>query len=156
MGLLTIKGKILKKKKGEQYYSVEIPELDIFTQGEDHDDCVEMAIDSIETLLEDEGEVDIEFLSFDANDSNTFYLTSDNPGPLYSRFLYILRSTYDLTQREVADRLGDQSHNSYAQYEQGKHIPSVVKFQELVNAITDGEQVVTLGLAKVNKKKNVA
>lgn len=149
MGQLTIKGTISNKRANEKYLSVEIPELDVYTQGEDVDDCVEMAIDAIKNLFEDD--FDIQFLSFDENDKNTFYLKSNDPGPLYSRILQTLRINSGLSIREVSNLLGDSSHNNYAQYEQGKSIPSITKFNDIVEAITGGQRTVVLSFPKIKK-----
>jgi len=54
---------------------------------------------------------------------------------LLALILRRLRATSGLKIMDIAKRLGSASPNSYAQYEQGKTMPSLEKLSEILEAI---------------------
>jgi predicted DNA-binding transcriptional regulator AlpA len=131
-------GRVLPKKQGEKYYSVTIQDLGIYTQGKDHEDAINMAKDALEELLG----IDIEVSLFGKND---FAVTSSDLKPLIGRFLETLREESGLTIRQVTEKLGKKSPNFYAQYEQGKSLPSMEMISDFIKVISpDKEAVITL------------
>ena len=135
-------GKIHSKRKGEKYHSVEINELGIFTQGTDYEDCLEMAHDSLETLLNIK-------INIAAHSLTTFTVSSDDLKPLIGRFLSTMRENADLTIREVVERLGKKSPNYYAQYEQGKSLPGLDTLSDLIKAMSP-EQDLFVSLKRID------
>lgn len=135
-------GKIHPKKEGEKYHSVVLPELGIFTQGKNYKDCLDMAKDALESLLEVE-DIEVKILS-----KNSFTVSARDLRPLMGRFLETIRENAGLSIREVSSRLGKKSPNFYAQYESGKSLPSVEMLSSFVKAMSPNEDVV-ISLKKV-------
>ena len=52
------------------------------------------------------------------------------------------RMKQGLTLSEVAKRLGAKSINSYARYEQGRSVPSIDKFYQLLSALSEDNSFV--------------
>lgn len=129
-------GKVHPKKEGEKYHTVVIHELGIFTQGKDMKDCLRMAKDALESLLEI---TDVEVKQFG---KSSFTVSAADLKPLMGRFLETLRENAGLSIREVSARLGKSSPNFYAQYEQGKSLPSVEMLSSFVKAMSPNEDVV--------------
>ncbi len=127
-------GHILPKKKGEKFYSVEIPLLGIHTQGKTYKDCLAMAKDALESLLN----IDVEVEPW-GNAKDTFVVSSNQLKPLIARFLATRRAAAGFTMAEVAKRLGGSWVNNYAQYEKGKSLPGIEQLQKLIAAIPSKE-----------------
>jgi hypothetical protein len=128
-------GKIHPKRKGEKYHSVEISDLGIYTQGKDIENSLFMAQDALEELIESKVEIHL-------NGKNTFTVTASDLKPLVGRFLQTMREISGLTIREVTERLDKKSPNYYAQYEQGKSLPSMEMISEFLKAISPETDVV--------------
>ena len=47
-----------------------------------------------------------------------------------------------LTLSDVANRLGAKSLNSYARYEQGRAVPSIERLDQLLAAVSGGDELV--------------
>ena len=54
------------------------------------------------------------------------------------------RVKHGLSLAEVAGRLGSSSFNTYARYEQGKSVPTVEKFNQLLSAVSPGRDFVLI------------
>lgn len=131
--LMKIEGK-LEKKAGEKLWGVDIPEIGIFTQGRTKKEAYNMAKEAIELVVNLEGfKVTIEPVQ-----NNKFFIIPNNIGPILAMILRQKRVDNGLSIREVADRLGQSSPNSYGRYENGKSVPTIEKFDELLAAIDPG------------------
>lgn len=62
-------------------------------------------------------------------------LSCSKPDLLVSLILIRQREAAGITIREAAKRIGSSFPNAYSVYERGKRLPSVVKFDELLQAI---------------------
>ena len=127
---MKIEGK-LEKKTGERVWGVSIPEIGIFTQGKSKSDAYKMAKEAIELVVELRGfEVSIE-----PSSNNDFFIIPNNIGPILAMILRQKRIDNGLSIRDVANRMGQSSPNSYGRYESGKSTPTIEKFDELLTAI---------------------
>ena len=54
----------------------------------------------------------------------------------FTFLLHRQRTKHGLSLAEVAERLGAKSLNTYARYEQGKSVPTVEKFNQLLSAVS--------------------
>ena len=130
---MKIEGK-LAKKASEKLWGVDIPEIGIFTQGRTKKEAYNMAKEAIELVVNLEGfKVTIE-----PGQNNKFFIIPNNIGPILAMILRQKRVDNGLSIREVAGRLGQSSPNSYGRYENGKSIPTIEKFDELLAAIDPG------------------
>jgi predicted transcriptional regulator len=73
---------------------------------------------------------------------HTFGVTSNDTPTFLAFVLSRLRSTHQLTAREVAERLESSSPNRYARYEQGKAMPKLDTLEELLKAISSDLELV--------------
>ena len=127
---MKIEGK-LEKKPNERIWGVSIPEIGIFTQGKSKSDAYKMAKEAIELVIElNDFEVSIE-----PSSNNNFFIIPNNIGPILAMILRQKRIDSGLSIRDVANRMGQSSPNSYGRYESGKSIPTIEKFDELLKAI---------------------
>ena len=127
---MKIEGR-LEKKPGERVWGVSIPEIGIFTQGKSKSDAYKMAKEAIELVVElNDFEVSIE-----PSSNNNFFIVPNNIGPILSMILRQKRIDNGLSIRDIANRMGQSSPNSYGRYESGKSIPTIEKFDELLTAI---------------------
>lgn len=104
--------------------------LDLMTQAESKAEIPEMIKDVIECLVDDESFV------VNATVINSCVLVEANDTKkLIALLLKRQRRKNNLTLEQVAAALNAKSVNEYAQYEQGKHLPSIDKFHEFLHAI---------------------
>jgi predicted RNase H-like HicB family nuclease len=119
------------KDKGSKYWLVEVPLLDVMTQGTSKDNAYCMIADAIEGLINKKGfKVDVRPLG---RESFTVGTTMENG--MIALMLKRQREAHHLTLVEVAKRLGQKSPNAYARYEQGKSLPTLEKLNKLMKAI---------------------
>ena len=130
---MRFEGTLIKPDgKKNRYWGVEIPILNIHTQGKGRKDALAMVKDAIEGLL-DKKEFHVRIHA--TIETNVFTIDSDNPTAFIAFMLKRQRQFRGLTVRDVAGRLNSKSPNAYAQYEQGKVKPSMDKLVELMRAI---------------------
>ena len=130
-------GRLIPPSKGEKYWSAEVPELGVFTQGKTEKEAHAMIIDALEFLADEKDfKVDLQPTS-----THKFSVTSSNLRPLFALYLQTMRLESELTIQEVADRLGLASKNGYAQYEQGKALPSIELLSEFIKAMRPGKDL---------------
>lgn len=113
---------------------MEVPALDVMTQGKSKKDAYFMIKDAVELLIDHKGfEVDVTPLS-----GNKFLLRAkkaDDDKHLIAFLLKQQRAKYGLSTAEVAERLGITKH-AYAQYEQARSLPSLTKIEEFIYAMS--------------------
>ena len=118
--------------KTGRYWAVEVPILDVVTQGRSKKDALEMIADAVEALANRPGfRIDVfpgmgEYFEVGAEDQAT----------LTGLLLRRARQRAGLSLAQVAQRLGSTSINAYARYEQGKSLPTVQKLSQLFSAVT--------------------
>jgi predicted RNase H-like HicB family nuclease len=119
------------KDKGSKYWMVEVPLLDVMTQGTSKANAYSMIADAIECLVNiKEFKVDVRPV-----DGESFTVGASRDSVMIALSLKRQREAHRLTLAEVARRLGQKSPNAYARYEQGKSLPTVEKLNKLLKAI---------------------
>ena len=128
--LMRFEGRIWKDNKSKNWL-IEVPLLDVMTQGASKEDAYRMIADAVETLVDQK--------KFNANvrpsGTTEFTLGANQEGPLIALMLRRQREAHHLTLMEMAQRLNSKSPNAFARYEQGKSIPTIEKLNELMKAI---------------------
>ena len=126
--------------KSGRYWAIEVPILSIVTQGRTKNEAYEMIVDAIESLMNKEG---FEVLVYPGK-GQYFEVSSTDLATLTAFLLRRLRVKQGLTLVEVSKRLGAKSHNAYARYEQGKSIPTLEKFSQLLAALSPDNDFVLM------------
>ncbi len=126
---MRLAGHVLKVGK---YWAIEVPILSVVTQGRTKKEAYEMIADAIESLVNKKGfKVEV----FPGKDQY-FEVGSTDLACFTAFLLRRQRMKQGLTLTEVSRRLGAKSHNTYARYEQGKSIPTIEKFSQLLSALS--------------------
>jgi hypothetical protein len=134
---MRFSGKVWKEGR---LWLVEVPALDILTQGNTKQEALEMIADAIEGYVDHSGfEVRV-FLGIGGD----IEVGSNDVAALTALYLRRRRQASGLTLVEVARRLGVKSHNAYARYEQGKAVPTIEKLAELL-AVVDQDRDIVIG-----------
>ena len=110
---------------------IEIPVLDVMTQGYTRKEAFEMIADLVETLADKHGFSVIVY----PGKSGTFEVSSSDTRTMVSLLLQCQRELSGLSLAQAAKRLGVSSRNAYARYEQGASVPTVEKLNELLHAV---------------------
>lgn len=126
---MKIVGKVWKSEQ-DKFWLAEIPSLDLMVQAKRKKEVPEMIKDAVELLADDstfsaKATMVDDFVFLDANDTKI----------LIALILKRQRQKKHLNLEEVASHLQARSINEYAQYEQGRHLPSFEKFEQLLKAI---------------------
>jgi predicted RNase H-like HicB family nuclease len=131
---MELEGKVWKEGK---WWVIEVPCLNVSTQGKTKKDAFAMIKDAIFELIKSYfQELDKNFeVSVHYYNGNCFGLTSNNNKLLLSFLLIRQREENGLTIRDVTRRLSSGSPNSYAQYERGKMNFSIDQMEKLMRAI---------------------
>lgn len=120
------------------YWAIEVPILDVETQGHSKKEAFEMIADAIESLVNESGfKLDV----FAGKDSY-FEVGSSDLATLTAFLLRRHRIKHGLTLFDVRKRLGAKSHNTYARYEQGRSVPTIVKLHQLLSAVSPDKDFV--------------
>ncbi len=135
---MLLQGNVIKSGK---FWAVELPILDVYTQGKTRKDALRMSVDAIALLLEDELGQAVKFKVHDPK-GEFFALEPNADAPVLALVLRRQRIKHDLTLAQVARRMGTKSTNAYAQYEQGKRSPGFNKFNALLAAINHENRLV--------------
>lgn len=130
---MELQGKVWKDGK---FWLIEVPAIDVCTQGRTRKQALMMIEDAIKELL----------LAYFPNDTTNFNLQvhdyKDIIGITFSDNRILLafslirqREISKSTVREVAERLGSKSPNAYAQYERGKMRITLDQYERLLQAV---------------------
>jgi hypothetical protein len=142
---MRFSGKVWKEGR---FWLVEVPALDILTQGTTKQEALEMIADVIEGYVD---RSDFEVKVFVGNGGD-IEVGSNDVSALTALYLRRRRQASGLTLMEVARRLGARSHNAYARYEQGKAVPTIEKLAELL-AVVDRERDIVIGRSCVKRQR---
>jgi predicted RNase H-like HicB family nuclease len=118
--------------KTGRYWAIEVPILGVVTQGSTKKSAFDMISDAIESLVNKKGFK----LEIYPGKGSYFEVGSSEVAILTAFVLRRQRIKHGLTLLDVKKRLGAKSHNTYARYEQGKSVPTVEKFTQLLSAIS--------------------
>ena len=123
-----------------RYWAIEVPILSVATQGHTKKEAFEMIADAIESLVNKKG-FKIEIFP---GKGSYFEVSSSSLATLTSFLLRRQRIKKGLTLMEASKRLGAKSINSYARYEQGKSVPTIEKFSQLLSALSPDHDFVLM------------
>lgn len=123
--------------KDGRFWIVEIPCLNVTTQGKTRKDALLMIQDAVFELMKSYfKDLDKKFkINIRDHKGNCFGLFSSNSKFLLSFLLIRQREESGLTIRDAAERLGSKNPNSYAQYEKGRISFSFDQYEKLTHAI---------------------
>lgn len=131
---MELEGKIWKNKK---HWLIEVPSLNVITQGETREEALEMAAGAVMEYLLYYFELSVDAnLKITVNDykKGIIGITSTNNKLLLALSLRRQREKSGLTVREAAERMGSNSPNAYAQYEKGRTRISLDQYEKLLYA----------------------
>lgn len=114
-----------------RFWAVEVPILDVSTQGRSLAHALAMIADAIESLLPQKG---FRASIFPGRDG-AFEVGGNDDAALTALLLRRARVRAGLSLAQVAHRLGAKSINAYARYEQGRSVPSVAQLSRLYAAV---------------------
>jgi len=136
---MEFEGKVWKDGK---FWLVEVPALNVMTQGKTKKECLEIAEAAVLGLIECyfKSEIDEDFsISIDDQQNGVIGITSSNTKLLLALSLKRQRKKSGSTVREASERLGSKSLNAYAQYEKGRTSISLDKYEALLIAANPSE-----------------
>lgn len=131
----------IRVKKNDQWWLSEIIELDLMSQGKSRKEALEMILDAVEELYGKAG-LNLKVI----NQAEKYFLHSDADSKLIAFILKRLRLRSGFTLQEVAKKLGSNSPNTYARYEQGKANPTLNQLKKLLRSLNSKAEV-TLKIA---------
>ncbi len=128
--MFTLEGNIRKNGK---LWLIEVPALDIMTQGHTKDEAYEMIKDAIETHINKRGFS----VTVTLQGAATFTISAspENVGRLIGLLLRRQRAKQHLSLADMQKRLGVGSRTNYAQYEMGNIVPGIVQLSKFVEAM---------------------
>lgn len=132
---MELEGTVFKKDK---VWLIEIPSLNLMTQGKTKKEALEMIVDASMGLAECyfASKIEKDFtITATEYDKGVIGLSATNIKILLALSLKRQRELSGLTVREAATRLGSSSPNGYAQYEKGKIRISLEKYDQLLQAV---------------------
>jgi predicted RNase H-like HicB family nuclease len=131
---MELEGRIWKSKN---HWLIEVPSLNVMTQGETREEALEMAADAVmEYFLyyfESSVGKDDKVIVNDYK-KGVIGITSTNNKLLLALSLRRQREKSGLTVREASERMGSSSPNAYAQYEKGRTRISLDQYEKLLQA----------------------
>jgi predicted RNase H-like HicB family nuclease len=131
---MEFEGKIWQEEK---FWLVEVPVLDVMTQGKSRKNALFMIVDAIKELLMGYfPEESIDSIELTVNDyrDGSIGITAKDSQLLFAISLRRQRAKSGSSVREVAERLGSKSPNSYAPYERGEKKFSFEQYEKLMHA----------------------
>lgn len=132
---MRFQGRLVRDGK---WWLAEVPMFDALTQGRSRKEALEMVVDWFVTMVNRRGfKVEVH-----AIDAEHFEIGSGDSRSMVSLLLRRQREKSGLSLAQVADRLGAASRNAYARYEQGRAVPTIDKFEELLRAICPDRDLV--------------
>lgn len=132
---MELEGKIWKDGK---FWLVEVPSIDVCTQGHTKKEALEMIEDAIkELIISYFSDRDAESFTISVCDykKNSIGITCSDNSLILAFSLRRQREMSKSTVRDVSERLGSKSPNAYAQYERGNVKVTVDQFERLLQAV---------------------
>ena len=124
-------GKIWRDKD-TPFWVVDIPSLDLSTQGESRAEAFEMAADAVHCLTDDP-----EFKVTVSEDSlgEGFYVEANNSSRLLGLVLQRNRLKLGLTYEETRELINAKSRSEFQTYEKGDTDPTLGKLERLLGSL---------------------
>ena len=129
---MQLEGKIYRDGK---FWLVEVPALDLMTQGSTRDEAIFMIKDAIEELIDcyfDDNSINI-FVNDYEND--LIGIGCDNIKALFAFSLKRQREKNDFSIREMSAKLDSNSPNAYARYEKGRTKITLERYDQIIKAM---------------------
>jgi hypothetical protein len=123
---------------------------DVCTQGRSRKDAVRMLADAFDTLIDRPG---CKVTVTDHGRANgEVTIEASEPAALAAFVLQRLRQNSGKSLSEVAETMGRASKNAYARYEQGRAVPTIEMFDELLRAVSNDTTLI-IGSRRLGVKK---
>jgi predicted RNase H-like HicB family nuclease len=132
---MELEGKIWKDGK---FWLIEVPAIDVCTQGHTRKEALRMIVDAIEVLIDGyfSKEKAKNFKIYVRDYKNDIIgITSSDNSLMLAISLIRQRELSKSTVREVSERLGSKSPNAYAQYERGTMRITLDQYERLLQAV---------------------
>lgn len=122
-----------------RWWVVDVPSLEASTQGRTKTAALAMAVAWVRDMVDDQA-ADVQATS----PGGDRLILAGSPKVLVPLLLRQRRLASGLSVREAAQRLGSDSPNAYARYEQGKSLPTLDQLDRLLQAVAvdDGAELV--------------
>ncbi len=117
------------------YWVAEIPLLGAVASGDSPDAALRATESSVRQMAEEHYEWKDFVVTVSGEGENQIALRSDDPEKLVALVLKRRRLEMNLTLVQAAQLIGSKYANSYAAYEQGRRMPTVVQFEKLLKAM---------------------
>lgn len=130
-------GKVFKSGR---HWAIEVPILNVVSQGRTKKEAFDMIGDAIETLV---NKPNFKVHLFPGK-GGYFEIGASDESTLTAFLLRRERIKSGLSLAEVARRLGSKSLNTYARYEQGRTAPTVLKLSQLLSAVASRKDFVLM------------
>lgn len=131
---MELEGKIWKSGR---FWLVEVPAVEVMTQGRSRKEALEMIKDAIEGLVEccfPNDKKDFKIIVHDYK-KGIIGISSSNNSLMLAFSLRRQRELSKSTVREVSERLGSNSPHAYAKYEKGRVRISLDQYERLLQAV---------------------
>ena len=131
---MELEGRVWKEKK---HWLIEVPTLDLMTQGTTEAKALGMIGDAIESLVECYFPEETSHFKTTVKlyDNGVIGVSASCNSLMLALSLKRQREKCHSTVREVADRLGSSSPNAYARYEKGRARISLDQYERLLKAV---------------------
>jgi hypothetical protein len=123
---------------------------DVCTQGRSRKDAALMLADAFETLI-DRPSCQVT-VTDDGRAGGAVTIEASEPAALAAFVLQRLRQSSGKSLSEVAQAMGRASKNAYARYEQGRAVPTIEMFDDLLRAVSDDTTLI-IGSRRLGTKK---
>lgn len=117
---MLLNGLLIKNEDTGKFWAVEIPALDIHTQGRTKKEAYEMAADAVSVIIDDSS-VDVSIVR---KEGVFFKVECSDMRKVFPVLLRRLREKNGFSLADMQKKLGQKSKNGYARYEQGRAIPN--------------------------------
>jgi hypothetical protein len=123
---------------------------DVCTQGRSRKDAARMLADAFETLIDRPGcKVTV---TDGGRADGEVTIEASEPAALAAFVLQRLRQSSGKSLAEVAHAMGRSSKNAFARYEQGRAVPTIDMFDELLRAVSSDTTLI-IGSRRLGVKK---
>jgi hypothetical protein len=131
---MELEGKIWKSGK---FWLVEVPAVEVMTQGLSREEALKMIANAIEGLMSCYFPNEVENFKITIKDykKGIFGVSSSNNSLMLAFSLRRQREVSKSSVREVSERLGSSSPNAYARYEKGRARISLDQYERLLQAV---------------------
>lgn len=119
-------------EKAGSFWAVEVPILDVATQGRTKKEALEMIADAVESLANKPGFKAVVF----PGPEDDLEIGATDDATMAALLLRRARARSGLSLAQVASRLGAKSVNTYARYEQGRAVPTIRMLSRLYAAVS--------------------